>query len=43
MPPTDPELQSLRDEVKKLTLRVRSMEAFIVLVVIILIMQAFAR
>lgn len=43
MPPTDPELESLREEVRKLTLRMRSMEAFIVLVVIILILQAFAR
>lgn len=43
MPPPDPEIERLREELRKLTLRMRSMEAFIVLVVIILILQAFAR
>ena len=43
MLPPDPELERLREDVRKLTLRMRSMEAFIVLIVIILILQAFAR
>ncbi len=43
MLPPDPELERLRENVRKLTLRMRSMEAFIVLIVIILILQAFAR